>query len=500
MNKNQGVLDSIGEYKTIIIAFAVVLVFLMIVCVVIWLPYVCQTTGICGSSTANSGNDQITSCEELLQRAMAASFDGCDNIMGSNQVCYGNFNVSAQLTSGDLTQFSMLGDTIPVSDLLTLNTAPMDLDQDIWGIAVFKLQANMPGTIPGQNVTFLVFGDTGLYNYSGDMYSVYFSTGIGSVTCSNVPDGLKVEVPEGSGVVFTANGAEIALQGDSVLTADPGESMSVTMLSGTGSVTSDGVTQTMNAGEYTTVPLSEDLQSEGPPSIPLPLPDDVAMELCLLTEQGCDPDDPSSAFVTATPGGVVILDATDTLAPELSTNTPVPVAPGLPTNTSVPLPPTITSASTGPTDTTAPGLPSNTPTNTLPPTNTPAPTDTQGPTSTPAPVCGSISLGGYSKNGNTVSIVVTNNNFAEVVIDGVNLNWDETTNGLLDIINISGQDMWGVGKTDASPPANITFSKDEPHRTIDGNSSVTLNFEFVDGASNPTSLQVIFDFGCTKSK
>ena len=71
-----------------------------------------------------------------------------------------------------------LGIRSPLTAVLTLSTAPMDLNHDIWGIAVFKLQANLPGTVPGQNVSFLVFGDTGLYNYSGDMYSIYFSTGM----------------------------------------------------------------------------------------------------------------------------------------------------------------------------------------------------------------------------------------------------------------------------------------------------------------------------------
>jgi hypothetical protein len=481
MKKSQTNPATIGDNKTLLIAFGVVLVFLLIVCLILWLPYLCGELGLCGGS-GNSGI-QPSPCEDLLAQAMQTSDQDCQMI-GSNEVCYGNFDVSAQLTGGDISQFSALGDTIPVNRLLTLNTAPMDLDQDIWGIAVFKLQANMPGTIPGQNVTFLVFGDTGLYNYSGDLYSIYFSTGIGSVTCSHVPDGLKVDIPEGSGVVFTANGAEIALKGDSVLSATPGENMKVTMLNGSGSVTSDGVTQEFNAGQYVDVPLSENLESQGPPSAPQNLPDDLAYELCLLTGEDCDQDDPL-AWLTPSPGQIVLGEVwTDTpISGDVVIDTPIP---GVNTNTPIPGVPTASSGGSNPGATSPP---TNPPPSPEPPTNTPIPA-----------TCNNISLGGYSTSGNTVSLTVSNNNQGEVVIDRVQLSWDQGTNGDLDTFLIKDRTLWGVGGATTSSPADLTLSANIPHRTINPGGSVTLHFEFENGSSTLNSLKVFFNIGCTKSK
>ena len=186
-------LSKLGRNKTLMIAGAVLLLFLLVVCLILWIPVLGGLVGDGELDIGGNNHDPVMegtqwrpqSCEELLSKAMEATYQGCQSI-GSNQVCYGNFNISAQLTDEAMAQFASLGDTIAVNQLVTLNTSPMEPEDNIWGIAVFKLQANLPGTIPGQNVTFLVFGDTGLYNYSGDMYSIYFSTGIGSVTCSQV--------------------------------------------------------------------------------------------------------------------------------------------------------------------------------------------------------------------------------------------------------------------------------------------------------------------------
>jgi hypothetical protein len=472
MNKSPLNLKDLAKNKTMVIVLIVAALFLVIICLTLWLPYLGDLIAPGDGDIAVQNDDDTdepdlwvpSTCEELLGKAMNASYDGCEMI-GSNQICYGNFDVTAQLVAESAAQFASLGDTIPINQLVTLNTAPMDLYHDIWGIAVFKLQANMPGTIPGQNVTFLVFGDTGLYNFSGDMYSIYFSTGIGSVTCSQVPDGLMVDVPDGGGVVFNANGVELALEGDSVLAADPGENMSVTMLNGTGVVTSDGQSQDISAGEMVTIPLGDDLQAEGAPSNPMSLPPDVALELCLLVGGDCE----GTPFPTNTPDPNALV-----------TDTPEPGETGTPTAT--------IEGSTLPTNTTAPGAPTNTP----PPdpaTNTPIPA-----------TCEKIFLGGYTLGGNTVSLNITNNNSSEVVINRIQLSWNEGTNGLLDEIDTT-KTLWGQGGDTSSSPADISFIADRPHRTIDPAGLRTVSFIFEnEGAVQPSSLIVHFDIGCSKSK
>jgi hypothetical protein len=454
-----------------IIALAVGFGLLLVVCLILYIPYLGEMLNPgSGDTDPDPGSVwQPSTCEELLGKAMDASYQGCQ-LIGSNEICYGNNDVNAQLTDGSIAPFNNLGDTIPVNALQSLSTAPMDLNEDIWGIAVFKLQANLPGTVPGQNVSFLVFGDTGIYNYSGDMYSIYFSTGVGSVTCNKVPDGLKVDVPEGSGVVFNANGAEIALQGDSVLKANPGESMSLTMLNGSGTVTADGQSQSLVAGEVVTVPLDDSLESSGPPSIPLPLTGETAYEICLLSPDDCDD---SGIFQTPT------LDLSGVL--KTATNTPVQVTPGQPTNTPVLQ---VTTASVG--TTAAPVVT----------TEVPQIMTTEAPAST----CGNVRLGNYSTSGNTVSINIINNNVQSVIIESVELSWNEGVNGQLDEFKFDTKTMWGKNE-DTSSPANLSLSPAAPQRTVDGGASGTLVFFFLnDPVSALNNLKVHLSIGCSISK
>jgi hypothetical protein len=460
MNKSPLSLQDLAKNKSLIIVPIIVAIFLVIIFLTLSLPYLSellqpgeteQDDGI-----VNSGLWQPSTCEELLGKAMDASYDGCEMI-GSNQICYGNFDVTAQLVAESATRFASLGDTIPINQLVTLNTAPMDVYHDIWGIAVFKLQANMPGTIPGQNVTFLVFGDTGLYNFSGDMYSIYFSTGIGSVTCSQVPDGLMVDVPDGGGVVFNANGVELAFEGDSVLSANPGKNMRVAMLNVSGVVTSEGKSQDISAGEMLSVPLGDDLQAEGAPSTPVSLPPDLALELCLLTGADCDPADPLAWIPTNTPDPNALLTET----PET----------------------TATATTTGG------DFWTNTPTS--------PPPDPAEPIS---PTCNEIFLGGYTVAGNSVSLNITNNNATPVVANGFNLSWNEGASGQLDQIH-TAKILWGQGQQNSSSPANISFNADRPHRTIDAGSTRTFSFIFVNDPAVPlNNLTVHFDIGCSKIK
>jgi hypothetical protein len=464
MNKSPLSSKGLAKNKALVIVPILVVLFLLVIFLTLSLPFLSdllhQGETEQDNDTAASELWQPSTCEDLLGKAMDASYDGCEMI-GSNQICYGNFDVSTQLVAESVAQFASLGDTIPINQLVTLNTAPMDTYRDIWGIAVFKLQANMPGTIPGQNVTFLVFGDTGLYNFSGDMYSIYFSTGIGSVTCSQVPDGLMVDVPDGSGVVFNANGVELAFKGDSVLAANPGETMSVSMLNGAGVVTSEGKSQDISAGEMLTIPLGDNLQAKGTPSTPVSLPPELALKLCLLIGGDCDPADPLAWIPTNTPDPNVLL--TDT--PETEATNTATATPG------------------------GGSFWTNTPTSTPPDPAKPIPA-----------TCNEILLSGYTVSGNTVSLNITNNNATPVVANGFDLSWNEGASGQLDQIYTT-KILWGQGQQNSSSPANISFNSDRPHRTIDAGGARTFSFIFMNDPAAPlNNLTVHFNIGCTKNK
>ncbi len=49
-------------------------------------------------------------------------------------------------------------------DLRTITGAPLQLADEIWGLALTRLQADLPDTLPGQNVTVVLMGDIAVEN------------------------------------------------------------------------------------------------------------------------------------------------------------------------------------------------------------------------------------------------------------------------------------------------------------------------------------------------
>lgn len=351
------------------------------------------------SSTA--GGLQV-SCQELIDRAMQASDDSCDQ-MGSNQVCYGNNTLLAELIAGTASRFSQRGDRVSVADLKRLAASPLSLASEEWGIAVFKVMANLPRSLPGETITMVVFGNTTLDNPSNNLQTFYFSSALGQIECDQVPfDGLMITMPDGTGVSFIINGAEMTLMGNASITAARNGSMEVSMFSGSASVTVNGQYQIVTAGQSTSMALGgpDGTTAISPPSPPQPLsPEDLTLA-CTMTGNFCSqtqitPVSPLDAVATlitllgldistdsgngsstpaivASPTSFLILQGTNT---NPSSSQSQQTATLIPSNTNT-MPPTLTLPPM-PTETIPP--PTNTfppPTNTSPPpTNPPPPTE-----------------------------------------------------------------------------------------------------------------------------
>lgn len=105
--------------------------------------------------TINAQND---TCSALIQSALERVNDSC-NDTGRNQLCYGNTQlaVTARDDSPDFTLESP-GDIIDITYIESVQLSSLNLP-DEWGIALMKIQANLPDTIPGQAVNMLLFGD-----------------------------------------------------------------------------------------------------------------------------------------------------------------------------------------------------------------------------------------------------------------------------------------------------------------------------------------------------
>jgi hypothetical protein len=107
---------------------------------------------------------QNTTCAPFVQDAMSAVEKGCART-ARNQACYGYVSLSVTPREGATNfNFAKAGDLASVADIDTLRLSALNSVANTWGIALMKLQANLPNTLPGQNVTFLMFGDVTLRN------------------------------------------------------------------------------------------------------------------------------------------------------------------------------------------------------------------------------------------------------------------------------------------------------------------------------------------------
>jgi hypothetical protein len=107
---------------------------------------------------------QGLACPELVNNALEQLNEFCDEL-GRNQVCYGHDQVQASfITEVDADFFNEPSSTAPVAELSTLVTSPLNSEAGTWGLAIMNIQADLPNTLPGQNVTFILLGDVELEN------------------------------------------------------------------------------------------------------------------------------------------------------------------------------------------------------------------------------------------------------------------------------------------------------------------------------------------------
>jgi uncharacterized protein YgiM (DUF1202 family) len=107
------------------------------------------------SQTTSQGE----ACPELVRTAYATTADLCERT-GRNQACYGHSLLVArpQPNVSDL-KFNQEGDLADVDQIQSLRLSVMDDTTGAWGITLMRLQANMPDSQLGKNVTLLLVGD-----------------------------------------------------------------------------------------------------------------------------------------------------------------------------------------------------------------------------------------------------------------------------------------------------------------------------------------------------
>ena len=201
-------------------------------------------------------------CPQTILTALTDVDRLCSSI-SRNQVCYGNTRLAV---SPDQANFARPGDLANIASIQRLSLE-LDPQAESWGVALMSLQANLPDTLPGQNVTVVLFGNVqfDIDNGTSDTQAFVLKTGIGDAPCPQAPDsGLLVQTPQGGREVsFRLNGADIRLGSTAYFQASPGADLVTSVIEGAAQVTSQGVTRIVPAGLRST--RAAGCQLEPPP-------------------------------------------------------------------------------------------------------------------------------------------------------------------------------------------------------------------------------------------
>jgi hypothetical protein len=104
------------------------------------------------------------SCPAAIEQAFANLDTACAD-MGRNSACYGYNSVSALFTEAVAEDFfTQPSDRADLITLQNIETSPLDPQRPEWGLAVLSTQANIPDTLPGQAVRFILLGDVAMTN------------------------------------------------------------------------------------------------------------------------------------------------------------------------------------------------------------------------------------------------------------------------------------------------------------------------------------------------
>ena len=151
-------------------------------------------------------------CPTMTAIALNQTDQHCLNT-GRNQACFGHVDLSVKAQS-DASNFEFVevGDIVDVAEIQSLRLSALDTTQGTWGIVLMRVQpTDLPNTAPAQNVTFILFGDTEIQNYSTSVADqniptlnaqVNASTDVDVwVGTSNSTDAVLVSLANGSDVI-----------------------------------------------------------------------------------------------------------------------------------------------------------------------------------------------------------------------------------------------------------------------------------------------------------
>ncbi|GEM_PF-1675736 len=169
---------------------------------------------------------QTGDCEAIVTQALGQVETLCEGLE-RNGACYGASTVNSETVVSPAPDgfFSQAGDQEPLPSFTQIRPAPLNPETEEFGVSLLNVQANVPNTVPGQSVLFMLVGDAALTNEIeiGDgeqtaFQSFYFLPGIGGSPCYEAEPTLTIQTPGGISTTLILNGVETEFSPGTLLT------------------------------------------------------------------------------------------------------------------------------------------------------------------------------------------------------------------------------------------------------------------------------------------
>jgi hypothetical protein len=216
-------------------------------------------------------------CSSLVDAALDSLDTQCAGLE-RNQACYGNVSLEAT-PQDDVSGFTFdkVGDIVDVTEIQSLKLEPMDEATGMWGVVMMQLQADIPDSLPGQNVTFILFGNVEIENASTEdqapMQAFTLKTGVSDAGCEEAPEsGVMIQTPEGvESVSFNVNGVDMEIGSTVMLQAEPEGDMTVATMEGAAVMEMEGQSYAVICGTELSIPMDAAMKPRGAPPMPIAL-------------------------------------------------------------------------------------------------------------------------------------------------------------------------------------------------------------------------------------
>ncbi|MEZ4671073.1 MAG: LysM domain-containing protein [Anaerolineae bacterium] len=171
---------------------------------------------------------QSADCPDIVEQALKPVGSVCDPL-NRNAACYGSNSVNTVTVAPQPENFfSAPGDMSELQAFREIHPQPMDAIAKTFGVAVLNIQANVPNTLPGQAVLFMLVGDARLTNeVSPDstdqtpFQSFYFLPSAGGLNCYESEPILTIQSPGNIAVTMHFNGVDTEFSPGTLLTITP---------------------------------------------------------------------------------------------------------------------------------------------------------------------------------------------------------------------------------------------------------------------------------------